>query len=159
MPRTCFSSALRIVCGTVLAWPAATCSTKWSLGSRRLVVICFSIRINRRQKEGGRSRPIFCDLVQCDIAVRLAFDDEQRLVGWTDTRPFRFGWDDCQRCQAAPRRTIPELREAIMHLVRRHLDWGDILSVAITKRIQAEPNHFGFSRSATRVVGQHHKPA
>ena len=35
---------------------------------------------------------------------------------------------------AKPRRTIPELQEAIMHEVRRHSEWNDILSVTITKR-------------------------
>ena len=39
---------------------------------------------------------------------------------------------------AKPRRTIPELQEAIMHLVRRHPEWNDILSVTITKRTQAD---------------------
>ena len=42
---------------------------------------------------------------------------------------------------AKPRRTIPELQEAIMHEVRRHSEWNDILSVTITKRTQAEPHH------------------
>jgi hypothetical protein len=42
---------------------------------------------------------------------------------------------------AKPRRTIPELQEAIMHEVRRHPEWNDILSVTITKRTQAVPHH------------------
>jgi hypothetical protein len=42
---------------------------------------------------------------------------------------------------AKPRRTSQELLEAIMHEVRRHPEWNDILSVTITKRTQAEPYH------------------
>ena len=35
---------------------------------------------------------------------------------------------------AKARRTSQELLEAIMHEVRRHPEWNDILSVTITKR-------------------------
>jgi hypothetical protein len=42
---------------------------------------------------------------------------------------------------AKPRRTSQELLEAIMHEVRRHPEWNDILTVTITKRTQAEPHH------------------
>ena len=55
MPRTCFSNALRIVCGTVLAWPAATCSTRWLLGSRRLVVICFPVEFSADEKRAAEA--------------------------------------------------------------------------------------------------------
>jgi hypothetical protein len=37
---------------------------------------------------------------------------------------------------AKPRRTSRELLEAIMHEVRRHPEWNDILSVTITKRLR-----------------------
>ena len=42
---------------------------------------------------------------------------------------------------AKPRRTSQELLEAIMHEVRRHPEWNDILSVTITKRTQADLHH------------------
>jgi hypothetical protein len=40
-----------------------------------------------------------------------------------------------------PQRTSRELQEAIMHQVRRHPEWSDILSITITKRTQAAPHH------------------
>ena len=42
---------------------------------------------------------------------------------------------------AKAQRTSRELQEAIMHEVRRHPEWSDILSVTITKRSQAAPHH------------------
>ena len=42
---------------------------------------------------------------------------------------------------AKPRRTSQELLEAIMHEVRRHPEWNDILSLTITKRTQAHLHH------------------
>jgi len=42
---------------------------------------------------------------------------------------------------AKPRRTSQELVEAIMHEVRRHPEWNDILSLTITQRTQADLHH------------------
>jgi hypothetical protein len=42
---------------------------------------------------------------------------------------------------AKAQRTSRELQEAIMLEVRRRPEWNDILSVTVTKRIQAAPHH------------------
>jgi hypothetical protein len=50
---------------------------------------------------------------------------------------------------ARPLRTGPELQDAIMHEVRRHPEWNDILNVKITERTQAAPHHSNWDAAFT----------
>ena len=50
---------------------------------------------------------------------------------------------------AKQQRTSRELQEAIMHEVRRHPEWNNILSVTITKRTQTAPHHPNWDAAST----------
>jgi hypothetical protein len=67
---------------------------------------------------------------------------------------------------AKEKKTVNELRELVMHQIRKHPDLHDILNVGITRPLQATPHHpnwgaaFGIGErrptpeKATRIISE-----